>query len=485
MVHRLLGLPNEVLLTIIDHIPNADLDSFTSTCKLVRNVAAHALYQHEQRKRRYRHITYGDPDVTGDNATWVHPTLMLCGLLQHDLMCYPIELHINDRAVEAVTWDDGRDIYDGYAEYLHDKGCEPRYSDVDKALERFNKDVEKLVRACPYLQDDTVDLAQAILNEGEIGATLGFLLTLLQNLKILHVTDYDLENSRKTLWSMKTIMDNLLNVSRASSRSSTYFQPLGQLREIIFSCTDNSEDAETYSLAKYAPFFYLPSMRTIQLFDIRAESDTWDYPESHSNIENLSIYRSGGDKQSVRNYLKHTSHLRSFEYTCNSRLGILPLGDRFQYMIDKLLKYACASLHHLHIADVFFDINFYGDPYFLTQLKDFQVLKSIDIRVERLWGTKKELRDPQSNSPNVSLMEILPSSVEQAVFGDCLHRVKALASLQELSKKDKAQLPHLKSVRFDFEPLPSSSKSLEWVQGTLQAFDGRGKAITTDVNQWD
>lgn len=59
---------------------------------------------------------------------------MLRHLLTHDLMCYPVELHIENRAAEHLAWDE-----------------------VDKLLESFSKDLEPLVRLCPYLQDDAVD----------------------------------------------------------------------------------------------------------------------------------------------------------------------------------------------------------------------------------------------------------------------------------------------------------------------------------------
>lgn len=46
MSRRLLDLPNEILLNVIALVHNADLDNFTSTCKIIRNAAAEALHIH-------------------------------------------------------------------------------------------------------------------------------------------------------------------------------------------------------------------------------------------------------------------------------------------------------------------------------------------------------------------------------------------------------------------------------------------------------
>ena len=463
MFHRLLDLPNEILLNVIALVPNADLDNFTSTCKIIRNAAAKALHQHGQRKRRYRSITYGDPDVTGDDTTWVHPTLMLRDLLRHDLMCYPVELHIENRAAEHLAWDE-----------------------VDGLLESFSKDLEPLVRICPYLHDDAVDLTQDILKEGDIGATLGFLLTLLQNLKIFHIADQPTAVSAGwdcyTLRSIKIIVDNLLTGSRASSLSSAYVQPLGQLREIILTCSDRNRYGCYSDLATHAPFFYLPSMRTVRLFRTQTTWDTGNLPTFHSEIETLSISKSTIERESLENYLRLTKHLRSFQYTFNSSFAISS-RQGIRFLVEDLLKYASASLRYLHIADHIWmsDYDDYGG-YPFGSLKNFQVLRSIRISVDRSIPAVDHLR---TEWPSVSLTQMLPSSAERVVFGNCLHRVHALAALQELSKKDKTQLMDLKFVSFEFDFFRSEDgESLEWAQGTLRAFDGFGRAITTDVNQW-
>lgn len=269
---------------------------------------------------------------------------------------------------------------------------------------------------------------------------------------------------------MKTIVDNLLTGSRASSLSSTYVQPLGQLREFILTCSDRNKYDCHSNLARHAPFFYLPSMRTVRLFGTQTAWDTWDYPGLYSEIETLSISHSVLVTGSIENYLKLTKHLRSFRYTFNSSLASSS-RDRIPFIVEHLLKYASASLRYLHISGFIWDSDYddYGG-YPFGSLKDFQVLRSISISVAPFWSMGKQLRNLQIESPRVSLTEILPSSAEQVVFANCLHTVEALATLQELSKKDQTQLLHLESVSFKFEPFRlRNGESLEWVQGAASS----------------
>lgn len=107
-------------------------------------------------------------------------------------MCYPTELYINDHAMEGVERNNERDVYDNEdSNYGREEDWKPRLCKIDRALKSFPQDVAPLVRACPYLNDEYEDLAGAVLGEGDIGATLGFLLTLLPNLEMIHITDYN------------------------------------------------------------------------------------------------------------------------------------------------------------------------------------------------------------------------------------------------------------------------------------------------------
>ena len=183
----LLEFPNEVVLGIISFTANADLDNFTSTCTAVRNLAAGALSKHQKRKRVYSAVTYGDRDINDEKTTWIHPTLMLRDLLAHDLLFYPTEISINNHLEDDFEWDDGRD-YDDKGNLKRHGEHEVRYSDVDRALESFPRNIGPLVRMCPYMNGHN-HLISGVLEEGCIGATLGFLITLLPNLTTLNVVD--------------------------------------------------------------------------------------------------------------------------------------------------------------------------------------------------------------------------------------------------------------------------------------------------------
>ncbi|KAL8748763.1 MAG: hypothetical protein Q9184_007101, partial [Pyrenodesmia sp. 2 TL-2023] len=95
MARSILDLPNEILLQIISQTSNADLDSLTSTCRLVRNLAHDVLRDHRARKKAYTSIAYRDPGTNEEKTTWDHPTLMLRDLQRDDLFWYPTKLSIN------------------------------------------------------------------------------------------------------------------------------------------------------------------------------------------------------------------------------------------------------------------------------------------------------------------------------------------------------------------------------------------------------
>lgn len=102
---QLLSLPNESLLNIIIKTSNVDLDSFASTCTTIYNLATNALQGHQKRKRQYSSITYGDPEATGDNTTWVHPTLMLRDLLtvSRSGAIVPYSIHVGGGLRKRLT----------------------------------------------------------------------------------------------------------------------------------------------------------------------------------------------------------------------------------------------------------------------------------------------------------------------------------------------------------------------------------------------
>lgn len=209
---------------------------------------------------------------------------MLRDLLAEDLFCYPTQLSINDHLRECACWDDGRDYHDSDSE--SESGLQDRYSEVDVALESFPEHVDPLVRTCPYLHDD--ESKAGVLREGSIGATLGFLLTLLPDLAVLINT-----KCSNYAWTgtkgVKAIVQNILQMGYGHGHAlKTATPPLAKLKKVVFTRSDEATGGDTYGLEAWAPFWYLPSMRSVHAEYINP-SDNWNYSGFESSIEELCL----------------------------------------------------------------------------------------------------------------------------------------------------------------------------------------------------
>lgn len=140
---------------------------------------------------------------------------MLRDLHANDLFCYPTTIHIGDRRHGMGGWDDGRDY--SWRDY-YTVGRKVRESDVDRALLSFPQDLELLLTACPHLGGKNA-FKQYILKEGDIGATLGFLLTLLPNLTSIYITDYG--STSHGSGNCNDVARNIVEAGRSPGRPAT------------------------------------------------------------------------------------------------------------------------------------------------------------------------------------------------------------------------------------------------------------------------
>lgn len=163
--------------------------------------------------------------------------------------------------------------------------------------------------------------------QGDIVATLGFLLTLLSNVQTIHITDYN-EHSHGAE-NLQFIIDKAATASRSSTTPSSSGRPLSRLYEMTFTRSDEG---------------------TIRASHLTAIRDQWSYPGLRSNIETLEICSSEINVRSFDKYLKNITNLREFRY---QTVGDWVLGQRADlplYLVPKLLEYAGHSLHTLYIS---------------------------------------------------------------------------------------------------------------------------------------
>ncbi|MCJ1377154.1 hypothetical protein MMC17_000246 [Xylographa soralifera] len=448
MISSLLELPNEVLLLIVSVTANADLDNLTSSCKVVRALASNALSKHQERKRLYAKVMYGDPQENKEETTWAHPIIMLHDFLAQDLFCYPSEISIHDQAFESA---------DGALQ------------EVDRALESFDKDFGPLVRACPYLNSDE-GLVNAVLEKRHRGPILGFLLALLPNLTALHITDFNKTSEGSE--SLQAILKNVLHIGygpNASTLDAT--PPLSKLRNMTFTRSDEGALVADLNLFIYAPLFYIPSMRSIRA-DFITPNDRWSYPGVRSNIEELVLNDADIDADDVESYIENTTSLKHFgcHFGWNHMSNVDPEFKPWK-IVQKLRDCARHSLRTLSLGGN--EVHRHGYPrqgaLFIGSLRDFPALETIQVAcimcIPPPDPVKKLRSEGNATSSNRSafladrplkLVDMFPPSTIRIVFGfersiegdEAFNNEAAVAMLEDLAESKAERLPNLKSIKF-------------------------------------
>ena len=216
----------------------------------------------------------------GYMTTWRHPTLMLRDLVANDLLCYPTTLSISEYGYGGFdSGDDGV--------------TESSYSEVAQELTSFPQSIGSLVKACPYL-DKWGTIASGILDKGQVGATLGFLMTLLPNLTTLKAVGSELSVSYGST-NLRSVLENIRKICYCRKKKTTSRRvspPLAKLR-----CLELTEDK---AVRAYAPLFRLPSISTIRAHNVRAYSTMLQCPGFHIDVTHS--LRTLNSHFEVRNY---------------------------------------------------------------------------------------------------------------------------------------------------------------------------------------
>ena len=453
MAISLLSFPNEILIHIISRISNADLDNFTSTCKIVRVLAAGALREHRIRQKVFAHISFGKQTLLGEDekeTTWDHPNLMLRSLIRNDLLCYPITLSVSDPPHQGHGWVDG----DSESENDTDRG-----TGVNSVLKSFAKEIEPLVKMCSVF-DGNQNLSRDVL-EGDINATLGLLLNILPKLRKLRIK-HDSESLLGT-GSLKRILDSMLTSTQESQQGSK--PSLSKLESVIFDGRDTAFDrVDNWDLSAYASLFHFPSMRLFRTEYLRDGQDCWVYPEVQSHIDRLEFHLSIINVRNLQTCLKATQNLLHFEYWGNCGVRYGQSRPRVRELAQTVLDQAGHSLRYLEIqcwADHEWLARAGG--HFVGSLKAFRVLDTIKVG-SSMFVEPVETRDvifadsvSARKGRTCRLIDVLPSSVGRITFTNemCFNGSGIegdVATMLQLLPQNKAELlPHLELVTFELE----------------------------------
>lgn len=465
----LLDCPNEVLEFVIEEVSNGDIESFSSSCRIFHTLSRRVLTEHRKRKDIYASITYGNPEISQNDTTWPHPTLMLRDLLYNDSLCYPRILYLNDNGYHNEGWYESRDSgpsghcdghgrFQGYSDSSDDESYDSDgdscCSIVEQTLATFYRNLEALCKSSQYLNRNGNDrhIRQCILG-GQIGATLGLLLTLLPNLEAIQITEFGV--NLEGLENLTTVIRNVVTTRCSDLGISKSPAPPGKLQSITFPENNHRHylSSRRWHLEPYAPFFFLPSMRTFQAQHCRAISGTWNFPGLHSHVEELSFKDSDLNLPGFEAYLRATKNLRLFRYTNYRALTTTrPLA-----LVRTLLEVASHSFCRLEITTEprskvpAYKISKERD--YIGSLQGFQILKHITIVTSMLVGPIDAgvSRDSEYRSDPVSkragsvrkLVNILPASAESLVLDVGSKAEIMIAALEGLREgKVKGRLFH-------------------------------------------
>lgn len=154
----LLDFSNEILRCIIDSVDPADLEHFSACCKSIQTLAKSAMKRHKMRKAHYGELKFGD---IGKLRGWV-PLAFLCKTISDpSRRYYPTSIQIG-------------------------KFSKNRF--YDKALMReYCDQIVATISDRRYIAVDEEETWRVAILNGGIGATLGFILTLLPNIQSIAV----------------------------------------------------------------------------------------------------------------------------------------------------------------------------------------------------------------------------------------------------------------------------------------------------------
>ena len=311
-------------------------------------------------------------------------------------------------------------------------------------------------------------MIRGILEEGDIGATLGLLISLLPNLTGLEITDYN--DGSDGIANLKQILDEMLNfkvdASNLNHVDSTY--PMCKLRELSITRSDQGIHGDDWDTSMYAPLFYLPSMQSISVGYLRTAGELWSYSGHRSCLKRLSFQSAEMDLQSFETYTKDIENLQELRLSLKRNNGIpssnlLPIGKAIQ----ALLSSAGHSLRHLEIAKAKSNrLRYSANQQYIGSLRGFQVLETVKIPAYILITLLQRSEDPFNNVVTAPLgqpsrlIDYFPPSLVRITFtGDSsfLPGIELITNtqiiidmLQELPETKSEFLPLLESVVFEY-----------------------------------
>lgn len=420
-----LGLPNELLLQVIDWTDPDDLESLSACCKQIHLLAEGRIKQHKTFKDRYTTITFDDAD--SKDRTVIHPFVLLESvLLEPRIAHYPSVINLRSWPTKPTR----------SPHYLY-----PHTLSLEVAQRRA-KTIHEEIKHCPYLRpDQNAHGLESEVQHGNPDAAIALLLTLFPNLQALHATQH--------LTLFTSVWNMILNIQHAQRK----LPPDAKLSQAFSKLTqvDISPSSETLNIDRTENLVLLsglPWIQTIRVSNMFCPNHRGIPSEYQGFVDvaatEVSIFESAIDPRILAGFLSNARSLKRFTYHHQPR-GTLYVEWNPLLLSNVLQKTASDTLQHLDLTSSVQDFHTTLDtsPQ-VCSLRGFSTLKKLRIDSALLASDES-----YGISGTKGLVDLLPSSLEELVIVDKSDEEKAMARFEGLAELKQIFLPKLTRVMFE------------------------------------
>lgn len=404
------NLPNELVLEIIRLLFPEDLESFSSTCRLVHELAIKFLDEHRKLKKEYRNW------VTDPFESYRCLFVLLREILENPR----IALYVEGLKIQELYegWESGAEaVSESKIEVELDSGlteASQKAVSRDDELAKFRKAIQE----CDYLSAEDVEDWWEVLKNGYDDVVLALLVTVLPNFKRLDI-QFDPYFADRFLETIQRI-----STDSSTSNSST---PLSRLEVTMEQC---------YAFIDFRypwPFFALPWMRFVAGICID-HSEMITLPERCTNVIQMNwVQPFDLTPEKTKNLFGIFKALQVFRL-----LPELTTNCDVVTIRDSLILYAKHTLTELSLYIDDLDYEYEVD---IGDLRAFEVLRKVEISANSLLGGRESSRR--------TLAEVLPTSIEDVTIQDyMLPRQEYRSLVFDLLSVKNHSLPNMKRLSF-------------------------------------
>ena len=448
----LMGLPNEILSSIIKAIEPEDIESFSTCCKLMYSLARQRLEEHKEKKRLFSNISVeeyfspfskplrGGRDVQSntqlreffsDERNRVYPKAMAVSLDTYGSV-------ITDKYVDSPT-----------ASIPAVNGLD----EVEQQLESRMAEVYSMIG----LEVGGID-SKLWGRHVKLGYPIGtflLLLALLPNLEMLSLEVLGYWHSTSSpnyARIMKLMTENALE------RRENGLSFGGRLSN----CKVNGEFLEGIEESLLPLFMVLPSMRKVEGYCLTMENYSWPYADAVSSVADLDLH-GAIDDVTLSSHIRGIKELKRFCFLYASHGYILwdPCG-----IVATLRQFAFRSLVYLSLTtEMAFEASWLESSLHIGSLRSFEVLETVRLHyillIEEVrtvhstdvvnWEqTLKDLLDKSLVKVKFQkLIDFLPSSVKVFELEEFSGGGPILDTFEGFLEHRAERLPNLRLLDFD------------------------------------